>query len=363
MAEATKIEWTDATVNFWWGCTKVGPGCDHCYAESLDRRLGGRHWGPRAARKPIENASNTMVKLNRRSARRIAEGLPPIKVFVQSMADIFDNEVPDHWRAEAFETMQLCTHLRIQLLTKRVGNVESMIPAAWRYSGFPAHVGLMITVVNQEEADRDVPKLLALKEKLDIPWVGLSIEPMLGPVDLERVGTKQSIGASMPAVLALQEREARTRDISGLQIDVVGLPGNATICFQTPDHMGGFSNHFPRPFPRLDWVICGGESGPDARPMHPDWARSLRDQCALGGVPFLFKQWGSWAVEYDRDADDPDWKRCPRDNQARARYLNLAGGHGFHGERVLFVRRVDKARAGRTLDGVTHDEFPKELMR
>jgi protein gp37 len=315
MAEATKIEWTDATVNFWWGCTKVGPGCDHCYAESLDHRLGGRHWGPRAARKPIENASNTMVKLNRRSARRIAEGLPPIKVFVQSMADIFDNVVPVHWRVEAFETMQSCTHLRIQLLTKRVGNVETMIPAAWRHSGFPAHVGLMITVVNQEEADRDVPRLLALKAKLDIPWVGLSIEPMLGPVDLTP-WLKPSIHKG-----------------------------------QTP----GKSDAPTIIRCALDWVICGGESGPKARPMHPDWARSLRDQCADAGVPFLFKQCGQWAP---RPACLEAWSAGDFGMQFSVHQFDSAEGDGRN-----FMWKVGKVRAGRLLDGVAHDQFPKDLMR
>jgi hypothetical protein len=195
----------------------------------------------------------------------------------------------------------------------------------------------MITVVNQEEADRDVPRLLALKAKLDIPWVGLSIEPMLGPIDLENI-SKGGLTSGNLARCALTGALYRP-----LQ------DGSRRMIHKGSD--------------KLDWVICGGESGPHARPMHPDWARSLRDQCTFGGVPFLFKQWGSWAVEYDRDTDDPDWRRCPRDNQAGARYLNLEGGTGFHGDRVLFVRRVDKARAGRLLDGVTHDQFPKELMR
>lgn len=93
--------------------------------------------------------------------------------------------------------------------------------------------------------------------------------------------------------------------------------------------------------------------------MHPDWARSLRDQCAQAGTPFFFKSGGDWSVTYDRDRDDPDWRRCPKAKGNGERYINLAGGHGFHGERVCFARRVGKARSGRQLDGREHNEFPQ----
>lgn len=111
---------------------------------------------------------------------------------------------------------------------------------------------------------------------------------------------------------------------------------------------------------RLDWVVAGGESGLHSRPMHPEWARYLRDQCAAAGVPFLFKQHGSWMQVYDRDLEDPDWRRAGEIQRLhpRGRWLNLAGGHGFHGDRVIFVVPTDKRVAGRHLDGVTHDEYP-----
>ncbi|WP_374309460.1 DUF5131 family protein [Methylocella sp.] len=112
--------------------------------------------------------------------------------------------------------------------------------------------------------------------------------------------------------------------------------------------------------PAIDWIIVGGESGPRARPMHPDWARSIRDQCAAAGVPLFFKQWGEWGPIYDRDHDDPDWRRCDviANKTPRGQWLNLAGGQGFHGERVIRVDRIGKRRAGRLLDGREYSEFP-----
>lgn len=107
----------------------------------------------------------------------------------------------------------------------------------------------------------------------------------------------------------------------------------------------------------IDWVIVGGESGRGARPMHPDWARSIRDQCADAGVPFFFKQWGNWKTYIDRDNDDPDWlQRYPETGSFKI--LNFAGGCGFHGEQFHLMQHVGKKAAGRTLDGKTHDGMP-----
>jgi hypothetical protein len=120
------------------------------------------------------------------------------------------------------------------------------------------------------------------------------------------------------------------------------------------------------PFGRghLDWIIVGGESGPGARPMHPDWARSLRDQCSFFNIPFLFKQWGEWEAALDRDRDDPDWRANYTNDyvdHGKSKWLNLAGGCGFHGERFHVMRRAGKAAAGRLLDGVEHTAFPGEV--
>ena len=315
MAE-TSIEWTDFTVNFWWGCTKVGPGCDHCYAETWDKRTGGAHWGPHAERRRIKGAAAALRKINDKAGGfRTKHGRWP-RVFMHSMSDLFDNAVPYVWREHALAEAQAAFLCNIQMVTKRIGNVEEMVFPVWGCN-WPQHIGLMITVCTQAEADRDIPKLLDLKARLGIPWIGLSVEPMLGPISLRWL-------------------EA--------------WPGSALNPSGVTNHLDGLR--------KLDWVICGGESGPHARPMHPDWPRSLRDQCVAAGVPFLFKQWGEWApgevagpnlrtIETATWFDDA-WdfvrvgKATPED----------------HREDDPDLFRVGKKAAGRHLDDRTWDEVP-----
>lgn len=346
MGEHSTIEWTDATVNFWWGCTKVGPGCDHCYAEALARRLGGDHWGHGAPRRKIKGAIALIHRLDnlyshwaadaeclRGNARAFGLPVPSVgnrrRVFVQSMSDLFDMEVELGWFDEAWHHIEDCDRLAIQVVTKRISAVEKRLAAIGRTT-WPRHVGLMVTVTDQAEADRDVPRLLSLKAKLGIPWVGCSIEPMLGPIDLR----------------VLNKHRCARGTITDWHDALAGL------------HFGPSQVRTER----LDWIIVGGESGPRARPMHPDWARVLRDQCATTDVPFFFKQWGEWTKAIDRENDDPDWRLCYRhkfSDDGATKWLNLAGGRGFHGERFHVMRRVGKRAAGRLLDGVEHNAFPE----
>jgi protein gp37 len=223
------------------------------------------------------------------------------RVFIQSMSDLFDLEVPLAWFAEGWQLIEACDRLAIQIVTKRVTAVEKRLKAIGRTTWLQ-HAGLIITVVNQDEADRDIPRLLALKARLGIPWVGLSIEPMLGRIALR------------PEWLA-----------------------------------------------ELDWIIAGGESGPHARPMHPDWARGLRDQCAAANVPFFFKQWGEWKNGSDFAPDAKvvlyDGRVCEPDRRsllAADRVEPLPPRH------PTMMRRVGKKAAGRLLDGRTHDAFPTD---
>lgn len=352
MAETTKIEWTDATVNFWWGCTKVGPGCDHCYAETWSARFGGEHWGLGAPRRKIKGAAAMLNRLDNDYAWWAADaqigGYHPNsrrRVFIQSMSDLFDTEVPLEWFAEAWAKIVQCNRLDIQIVTKRISVVEKRL-AAIGVTTWPKHAGLLATVCNQDEADRDIPRLLALKAKLGIPWVGVSAEPLLGPIDFQRI--------AMPEI----------RYETGIHYhDVLRAGSWSPKPFFRPAQPGEeqkfFTNHSDTE--RLDWIIVGGESGANARPMHPDWARSICDQCAAAGTAFFFKQWGTWAPLVDRERDDPDWRKDYSyrfaDND-QTRWLNLAGGRGFHGERFHVMGRTGKAKAGRLLDGVTHDGFP-----
>lgn len=278
MSENSKIEWTDHTFNPWEGCQKVGPGCDHCYAETRNARYAGGtavNWGPGAPRRRTSAANwRKPLAWNAAHAEFFAQHGRRQRVFCASLADVFDNAVDPAWRADLFELIEQTPNLDWLLLTKRVGNVRSMAPLPWLTEGWPANVWLGASIVNQAEADRDIPKLLAMPARVRF----LSMEPLLGPVDLRF--------KIQPAF------------------------------------------HGP-----VDWVIVGGESGPSARPMHPGWARGLRDQCAAAGVSFLFKQWGEWAPTGQR--------------------------RSILGCELHDMQRVGKKAAGRILDGAQHDGFPR----
>ncbi len=301
MAENTKIEWADATVNHWAGCTKVSPACDNCYAERMAGRLWQVQWGAGAARRQFISARDMLEALDRK-AQRIGKKL---RVFHNSLSDMFDNEVPDGWRMDAFKIMADTPNLQHLVLTKRIGNVRHYTQhdgLAFDLMG-DGSVWLGVTVVNQEEADRDIPKLLA------VPAVKrfLSIEPMLGPINIE------------PYLLSTYDKAAHDDQM------VPGLP--------TTD--------------RLDWIIVGGESGPGARPMHPGWARSIRDQCAAAGVPFLFKQWGE---HVDFEHIETAWWNSRTDAERHKIAQCFVEGTA--------MVRIGKHAAGRLLDGRTHDGAP-----
>ena len=227
MAENSAISWTDHTFNPWWGCTKVGPGCDHCYAETFDKRVGGDHWGAGAPRRLVKDWSKPR-KWNRDAART---GIRPW-VFCASMADVFDNEVPIEWRERLWALVRETSNLNWIFVTKRIGNAAKMLPPDWPEAFM--HCGLCATIVNQDEANRDIPKLLATPAA----WRGISAEPLLGPLDL------------------------------WLYLDPL--------------------RQFRR---RLDWVIVGGESGSHFRIMEEAWALDIKEQCAHASTSFHFKQW------------------------------------------------------------------------
>lgn len=310
MSADSPIEWTDHTFNPWWGCTKISPGCDNCYAERLAARFGTA-WGPSASRREFgESHWLDPIDWNRRAER---QGVRK-RVFTASMADIFDADAPEGVREMLWELVEQTPNLDWLLLTKRIGNAKRMLPAAWlALGGWPANARLGATLVNQPEWDRDIDKLLELR----VPNF-VSLEPLLGRIDL---------------------------------CETLGIWWNSTMqCFEASG---------PRVNPRqLDWVITGGESGPAARPSHPEWFRTLRDTCKAAGVPFLLKQHGEWlACESEASTDRP----------GRAVYLDegygveledgrrykLAAEHGCE-----FVK-VGKKTAGRLLDGAQHDGFPR----
>ena len=292
MAETTGIAWTDSTFNPWIGCTKVGPGCDHCYAEALDKRhrwQGATHWGAGQPRMRT-SVSNWRKPLAWNKARE-KDGKPH-RVFCASLADVFDNEVLENWRVDLFTLIEETPNLDWLLLTKRIGNVARMLP--WSACSEPwPNVWIGATIVNQEEADRDIPKLLAVPAAKRF----LSMEPLLGPVNLSHLNEDKETNEvdCLKPFTWEQEIEQWRNTEDGWEESFEDHYGVTLAGLSGPMHAG------------IDWVIVGGESGPNARPMHPDWARSLRDQCQAAGVPFLFKQWGEYvAGELAPHPDYPD---------------------------------------------------------
>lgn len=295
MSAHTKIEWCDATVNWWAGCTAISPACDNCYAKRMAGRLWGTEWGTGKPRHQFAGAAAALQAIDRK-AKRMGQ---PLRVFHNSLSDFFDNEVSQEWRDQAFQAMADTQNLVHLLLTKRIGNVAGMLPPLVNTFDkvFP-NVWIGSTVVNQAEADRDIPKLLAVPAAKRF----LSMEPLLGPVSFEGMWVPHTNPAMHENML-----EA------------------------------------------LDWVIAGGESGPNARPMHPDWVRSLRDQCEAAGVPFLFKQWGEF-LPSGADINDPAILDVPN---FQLYWSDGAKWCLCDGQRagVDLVARVGKKAAGRLLDG------------
>lgn len=172
MAEQSAISWTDATFNPWIGCTKVSPACDRCYAERDNSRRGWvPGWGPGVPRRRTKTWGEPL-----KWDRKAVETGRPLRVFCASLADVFDNEVPQAWRDDLWALVKRTTNLRWILLTKRIGNAPKMLPADWPYP----NAGLMATLANQDEWDRDFRKLMAVPAA----WHGVSAEPLLGPINI-----------------------------------------------------------------------------------------------------------------------------------------------------------------------------------
>lgn len=335
MGHSSNIEWTDHTWHPWEGCQKVGPGCDHCYAETRNARFAGGtavNWDPGAPRRRT-SASNWELpkRWNAQAEAFMNQYGRRQRVFCASLADVFDNAVDPQWRADLFALIAATPNLDWLLLTKRIGNVAPML-ADLAHGSDPdlplldmmplPNVWLGATITSQAEADRDIPKLLALPARVRF----LSMEPLLGSVDL-----------------GLQ-CENWTNDI------VMDPETGARECCKACDYTGINNN--------IDWVIVGGESGTGARPMHPDWARDLSDQCAAAGVPFLFKQWGEWVPRGPASMGYPLVDGVPR---IRLTDLGENGSDlGAEGDNHTWMQRAGKKVSGRLLDGRTWDEVPEQ---
>lgn len=378
MADRTGIEWTDATWNPVRGCSRVSAGCQHCYAERVAARFSGPGQPYEGLIHPSTGGWNGKVRLVPEALQIPWRWTRPRRIFVNSMSDLFHPEVPFEFIAAVFWIMSVTTRHTYQILTKRPERAleffkwlavygdedarehgEFMMAAArligrdqftaleWNMGdavyaaahtipeiaalpweparagrggydncgpGWPlVNVWLGVSVEDQAAADERIPLLLQCPAA--VRWI--SAEPLLGPVDVYG-------GAPDPRLGGIESGPGLSLEPWWRHDDPPGAPPRAHI----------------------DWVVAGGESGPGARPMHPDWARSLRDQCAAAGVPFLFKQWGEWCEGMAR----PDWEGVANDGSLRVNDEALS---------VVPMSRVGKKAAGRELDGVLHDGYPE----
>lgn len=343
MAHESKIEWTEATWNPWHGCHKVSPGCKNCYMFRDKARYG--------------QDPNAVV----RSKTKFYDPLKwtePRTIFTCSWSDFFIEEA-DPWRDEAFAIMALTPQHTYQVLTKRPermleyfaerdgepfnvatarimsvifrvlsaikggvkiwerlvaeGHFVEMEPEVFWFKQWPLpNVWLGVSVEDQKTADERIQ--LLLQTPAAVRW--LSIEPLLGPINLEHIAHDH---------WAYGQVDCLSGYLQGAQPDEM---------YDYDADPSGWTRNPPEMWERgpfgIDWVVAGGESGPDARPMHPDWVRSIRDQCTAANVPFFFKQWGEYA-----------WSRSP---------ITLADASPF-------CEKVGKKKAGRILDGRTWDEM------
>jgi protein gp37 len=314
----TRIEWTEKTWNPITGCTKISEGCKHCYAERMSKRLAGRCG--------YDKDEPFKVTLHPDKLDEPLRWRKPSKIFVCSMGDLFHEDVPFSWITEVFDVMcswrwpnKEAERLGEQeylvdpkhtymVLTKRPERVDQWLDWVGHYwpgdsplninleaeGNFGQHIWFGVTAENQQRADERIPILLQIPAAKRF----VSVEPMLGAVDLRNLKYDNDI-------------------LDALAGEYLSTDGSEAYV----------------PWNKLDWSICGGETGPGARPMHPDWVRSLRDQCVSADVPFFFKSWGEY--EYlRRGASDGDGK--------------------------YFYNHVGKKRSGRAIDGDEWNEYPEE---
>jgi len=339
MSEKIKIPWCDSTVNFWSGCSPVSDGCENCYAVTL-AHLFSKTFGNGAKKKFHISAIKEVNQLNRIPLvnnensdsyfKKIYDvsnktGELPFhrrRVFINSMSDWLDDEVPIEWLNQILDIILKSKNIDFLLLTKRPENWNGLLEKIscdylttpnlskwidkWLDGNPPSNVWIGVTVENQAMAEKRIPELLKIPARVRF----VSCEPLLGAVDL---------------------------------------------LYSSFDGSESFSA-----MGCVDWVICGGEIGDRARPMHPDWARSLRDQCKVAGVPFFFKQWGEW--KYSIDFKNKFKNVSPN---TPITHLSIDGHRGqsfeemkCHARSKLMVR-VGHKRAGSLLDGVEHSAFPE----
>lgn len=335
MSDKSAIEWTDATWNPIRGCSVVSEGCRNCYAMQVAARFNQ----PEQAYEGLAYRNDSgahwtgEVRLVEKHLFDPLRWMRPRRIFVNSMSDLFHESIPDKWIFQIFDVMYSAKRHIFQVLTKRPERMLRVISNSMYLTNSPLdNVWLGVSVEDQKTADERVP--LLMKTPSAVRFV--SAEPLLGPIDLEMLTDGPDDGGGWVY------RHWNAFD------------GRNWCDCRDSIHPIGSSP--------INWVIVGGESGPKARPMHPDWARSLRDQCVSAGIPFFFKQWGEWANV--GECDDP-CGRCVMAKRAwngtAWRGSELTGTEweaGSHLTGALQLHPVGKKAAGRLLDGREWNEYP-----
>jgi hypothetical protein len=256
------------SVNFWQdGCNPVSPGCDNC----------GCH-APGVIPSHLGHAAARLDKLNKQS---FAKGGMPDFVFIQDECDVWSDFVePSDYQAMV-DAISFAQAVDMVISTRYIEAMKHRAPKHWLNGHWPRNLGLMVSVSNQREADRDIPLLLAMKAKHDIPWVGVRLEPLLQEVDLRKL-----------TLQALAHPKKRGRQaLDGLTGEIAGV--------RDPRHV-------PKTrFGKLDWVTVKGEMGDTARPLHPAWMATLTRDCKLTGTHLYFRGWGEWLPATEVRVDHP----------------------------------------------------------
>jgi protein gp37 len=335
MSDKSKIEWTDATWQPITGCTILTPGCTNCYAMKL---AGGRlrnHPSRKGLTKPSKNGPvwTGEVRFNEQWLMQPLSWREPRRVFVCAHGDLFHEDAPDEWIDRVFAVMALCPQHTFQVLTKRAERMRDYLtnpPDAFSVRWH--HVADEALMIDPSLPTGEGGWALQLEKRWPLPnvWLGVSCER---PEEDHRISSLLCTPAAIHFV-SLEPLLAET---------------------WIHDYLPGGVENYPS---YLDWVIVGGESGSNARPMHPQWARDIRDQCKAAGVAFFFTQWGEWEHWEETAPWNPD-RGCAMTPDGRmyddARIIRKAPVDRL----FCLMQRVGKKAAGCKLDGIEHNEFPK----
>lgn len=355
MSAISKIEWTDRTWNPVRGCALVSEGCRNCYAMKQAHRFSGKgkayegltELGPKGPR--WNGKIRTVPELLDEPLR----WRKPAKVFVNSISDLFHEDVPEEFIDRVFAMMALTRH-SFQVLTKRTERTLAYLINSNRKPEIARHANAIMRGTKRQKAIEDALASVFTWSRIENAEIGEYVNYLYGIADRSWPLPNVWLGASVEDQATANERIPLLLQTPAAVRFVSYEPALGPVDFSRwlP---GGPGKTF------LDWGIGGGESGPGARPSHPDWFRSVRDQCQAAGVAFFFKQWGAWGEGFTYGKRllcmYDDGRYCPPTVQAiKAEQKRSGENHGDHNSCI--ISRIGKKRAGRLLDGREWNEFP-----